>query len=100
MNEFNPKITIGQITFAKEQPRDVVTNLFKAHRCEMKLETITSLIQLGFLTAGEVAKAISVLENHSGKDISQMTQQEMILAVKALRVKSPEELIAEGFAGG
>ena len=98
MNGFNPTITIGKINFAPEQ--DVVTNLFKAHRCEMKLETITSLIQLGFLTAGEVSKAIAVLQNHSGKDISQMTQQEMILAVKALRVKTPEELIAEGFAGG
>ena len=39
---------------------------------------------------------VKLVANHHGKDPSQLTELEMLEALDALKIKSPEELIREG----
>ena len=62
----------------------------------MKIETVIALIELGARTAGSMTAAFQALRAHSGKPVVDMTEDEMIAAVRGFKVKTPEELIAEG----
>lgn len=61
----------------------------------MKIETIIALLELGIRSAPSVSAALAALQA-SGKPAQDMTEAEMIAAAKAFRVKTPQELIAEG----
>ena len=62
----------------------------------MKTETVMTLIDFLMREIPAVTGAIKALQNHSGKPVEQMSNAEMIAAVWAFRIKTPEELIAEG----
>lgn len=66
----------------------------------MKIETVIALIELGIRSAPSVAEAIAALQQHSGKNIQAMSETEMLSAAQAFRVKTPQELIAEGMKEG
>ena len=62
----------------------------------MKVETVLALIELGMRSAPSISAAFAALQDHSGKPVHEMSEAEMLAAVKAFRVKTPQELIAEG----